>query len=81
MTPDGIVETINVTADRLLGPRGAGPLNSRVDDSVVEVVPRSKYRDPDAMFLKFRLIGCRVMSAPTIRVVDRVLSRSPDCQG
>ncbi len=68
MTPDRVVETINVTADRLLGlgPRlenGAPDqlrlqaLEEGLDHRVVIAVSLPGHRDPDAMFLQFRLIG------------------------
>ena len=82
MTPDRIVEAIDVTADcRLgLGSRledgapdqfGFQGLEEGLDHRVVEAVSFPGHRDLDAMFLQLGLVGCGAVLAATICMMDQ----------
>ena len=92
MTPDRIVEAVDVTPDRVLGlgPRledgapdqlGLQGLEEGLDHRIIIAVPFPGHRDPDAVFPQLGLILDRTILTAAIGVMGQPLTGSSDRQG
>lgn len=88
MAPDGVVESVDVAADRggRLGPGledgapdelGLQRLEEGPDHRVIVAISLARHRDQNAAVSQFRLILDGAMLAAAVRVVNKPCGRTP----
>src|SRR3954452_7900039 len=91
MTPDWVVEAVNIAADRLLGlgpglehgapdQFGLQGLEEGLDHRIIITVACPGHRDPDAVLSQLGLILDRTILTAAIRVMGQPLTGSSDRQ-